>query len=309
MKRLQVIGFGALNVDNIFKVENLTLSENPAFPIDVQAGGNAANTIAALAKLGVHCGFVGVVANDAYGKLILSEFKRSKVDTSQIIRRKADNFSITSGLVETYVDRKGRRALFVKPGVNNTLTQNEINQAYFQNASFIHLTSFVDETQLKIQKSIVAKVSSDVKISFAPGSLYCARGLKALEPIIQRTYILFLAKKETYHLTGKSFKKTVNDFLRLGPKIIVVTLGEKGCFVAAPEGQLLVPSRRVKVVDTTGAGDAFAAGFLFGLLKNLPLKKCAEIGNAVAGFAIQRIGARAGLPNRNELASVVSLPK
>lgn len=309
MKNIKIIGFGALNVDNIFKVENLNLSENPAFPIDVQAGGNAANTIAALAKLGVPCGFVGVVANDTFGKLILSEFKRSKVDTSQIIRRKADDFSMTSGLVETYVDRKGRRALFVKPGVNNTLTQNEINQAYFQDASFVHLTSFVDETQLKVQKSIVAKISPGVKISFAPGSLYCERGLKALKPIIQKTHILFLAKKETYHLTGKSFKKAVKDLLKLGPKIIVVTLGSDGCFVATQESQFLASSRKVKVVDTTGAGDAFAAGFLFGLLKNLPIKKCAEIGNSLASFSIQRIGARAGLPNRKELFSVVSLSK
>ena len=305
----QVIGFGALNVDNIFKVENLNLSENPAFPIDVQAGGNAANTIDALAKLGIPCGFVGVVTNDAFGKLILSEFKRRKVDISQIIRRKAYDFSMTSGLVETYVDKKGRRALFVKPGVNSFLSQKEVNKNYFQNASFIHLSSFVDETQLKIQKSIVAKIPSGVKISFAPGSLYCERGLKALKPIIQKTYILFLAKKETYHLTGKSFKKAVNDLLRLGPKIVVITLGEKGCLVATSKEHLVINTRKVRVVDTTGAGDAFAAGFLFGLLKNLPIKKCAEIGNAVASFSVQKIGARAGLPNRKELFSVVSLPK
>ena len=306
---LQVIGFGALNVDNIFKVENLTLSEKPAFPIDVQAGGNAANTIAALAKLEVPCGFVGVAANDAYGKLIMSEFKRRKVDISQIIIRKAQDFSMTSGLVETYVDKKGRRALFVKPGVNSTLSQKEINQNYFQNALFVHLTSFVDETQLKIQKTSVAQIPPPVKISFAPGSLYCERGLKALEPIIAKTYILFLAKKETYYLTGKSFKKAVEDLLKLGPKIIVVTLGPNGCLVATQENQFLASSRKVKVVDTTGAGDAYAAGFLYGLLKNLSLEKCAQIGNAVASFCIHKIGARAGLPNRNELSSVVSLPK
>ena len=88
---VRVIGFGALNVDNIFKVENLLLEENPAYPIDTQAGGSAANTIIGLAKLGISCGFVGVIAQDAYGKLLLTEFRIRKVDTSRIIIKKSVN--------------------------------------------------------------------------------------------------------------------------------------------------------------------------------------------------------------------------
>ncbi len=306
---IQVIGFGALNVDNIFKVENLLLAENPAYPVDVQAGGNAANTITALAKLGIHCGFVGVVANDAYGKLLISEFRRRKIDTSHIIIRKPQDAQNRSGLVEAYVDRRGRRTLFVKPGVNSTLKANEIDRNYFQNASIVHLTSFVDNNQFQIQKKIVAKIPSQVKISFAPGSLYCTKGLKEIFPIIRRTHILFLAKKESYHLTGKSFKKAADYLLSIGPKIVVITLGEKGCFVATKLQKFQMSAYKTKIIDTTGAGDAFAAGFLFGLLKNFPIEKCAKIGNALASFSIRKIGARAGLPNSKELASVVSLSK
>ncbi len=305
----KVIGFGALNVDNIFKVENLSLAENPAFPIDVQAGGNAANTIAALAKIGIPCGFVGVVANDAYGKLLISEFRRYKVDTSQIIVRKSQDILTSSGQVETYVDKKGRRALFVKPGVNSTLTEKEIDLDYLKIASVVHLTSFVDETQLAIQKRIVGKIHQNVNISFSPGSLYVTRGLKELLPIIQKTTILFLARKEIYHLTGKNYKQAAKQLLKFGPKIIVVTLAEKGCYVATNVKAFLMPARKVRVVDTTGAGDAFVAGFLYGMLNNIELERCAQIGNTLASFSVQKIGARAGLPNRKELVSVVSLAK
>lgn len=306
---IKVIGFGALNVDNIFKVKNLLLAENPAHPVDVQAGGNAANTITALAKLKVPCGFVGVVANDAYGKLIISEFKRRNIDISRIIFRKSTDSIIDSGLVETYVDKRGRRMLFVKPGVNGTLSANEIDSEYFNKALVVHFSSFVDDQQFHIQKTLIKKISKDVTVSFAPGSLYAERGLKALEPFIKRTDILFLARRETYYLTGMSFKKAVEKLLMMGPKVVVVTLGERGSFITTKNEQFTVKARRVRVVDTTGAGDAYAAGFLYGIVNNFSIKKCTEIASALASFSVQKLGARAGLPNRKELSAVVSLTK
>lgn len=306
---VKIIGFGALNVDKIYQVENLLQEENPAHLIDTQAGGSAANTVIGLAKLGISGGFVGVIAQDAYGKLLLTEFKIRNVDTSHIIIRKADDLSTTSGLVDAYVDKKGRRLLFVKPGVNGTLLLKEVSFSYLKKAEFLHLSSFVDEAQFEIQKSIVNMISDDIKISFSPGSLYCAKGLKAIAPILKKSHVVFLDKREIYQLTGSSYKKGVEQLLKLKTKTVVVTLGKTGCFVATIDHQFLAKTRRVKVVDTTGAGDAFSAGFLFGLINDLTLEKSAEIGNAVASFSIQRFGARAGLPNRKELSSVVSLPK
>ena len=305
----QIIGFGALNVDNIFKVENLSLSENPAYPADIQAGGNAANTIAALAKLGVSCGFVGVVANDAFGKLILSEFRRRKVDTSQIVIRKQPNLQATSGIVETYVDKKGRRSLFVKPGVNSSLAFKEINIDYLANAKFVHVTSYVDDKQFEIQKQVLKKLHNSVKVSFAPGSLYVSRSLREMESIISRTYVLFIEKKEAFYLTKKNYKEAATSVLKMGPKIVVITLGKDGCYVASDQSSFIKKPPKVNVIDTTGAGDAFAAGFLLGLVENYNLEKCSQLGNAVASFTIRRIGARAGLPNRKELSTIVSLTK
>ncbi len=305
---LKVVGFGALNVDNIFKVNNLSLAENPAHPVDIQAGGNAANTITALAKLGVSCGFIGIVTNDAYGKLILSEFRRRNVDTSHVLIRKSETL-INSGLVETYVDRKGRRMLFVKPGVNSTLSLEEIDSEYFNKTSVVHFSSFVDDQQFHIQKTLIKQIPKDAIVSFAPGSLYVERGLKALELFIKRTDILFLTRKETYYLIGQNFNKASEKLLTMGPRIVIITLGEKGSFIATKHERHSVRARNVKVVDTTGAGDAYAAGFLYGIINKFPIKKCAEIASALASFSVQKLGARAGLPNRKELTSVVSLAK
>lgn len=305
----KIIGFGALNVDNIFKVKNLLLEENPAYPIDVQAGGSAANTIIGMAKLGVSCGFVGIVANDAYGKLLLSEFKTRKVDTTKIVIRTPKDLSDHSGLVEAYVDKKGRRSLFVKPGVNSTLKFKEVNLAYIKKASFIHLSSFVDDEQFMIQKKLIDKIDDKLKLSFSPGSLYCERGLKEISPFIKKSYIVFLDKREIYQLMKVNYKKAASSLLKMGPQIVAVTLGKEGCYIATKKQQFKAPSHKVKVLDTTGAGDAFASGFLYGLLQDLPLKECAKIGNIVAGFSISRIGARSGLPSKKELSSVIQTSK
>jgi ribokinase len=298
----KVIGFGALNVDNIFKVKNLLLEENSAYPIDVQAGGSAANTIIGLAKLGIPCGFVGIVANDAYGKLLLSEFKTRKIDTSNIIIRKSNDLSQQSGLVEAFVDKKGRRLLFVKPGVNSTLKSDEIDLHYLKKTSILHISSFVDNQQFIVQKNTINKLDQNIKLSFSPGSLYCERGLKEIAPIIKKSSILFLDRKEIYQLTRRNYKKASLELLKMGPKIVAVTLGKEGCFIATRKQQFQMASKKVKVLDTTGAGDAFAAGFLYGLIKEVSISKCAEIGNTVAGFSISKVGARPGLPSKKELS-------
>ena len=304
---MKVIGFGALNVDNIYQAENLQLEENSAAPIDVQAGGSAANTIIALAKLEIPSGFIGIVAGDAFGQLLISEFKRKKVDTSKIILQKAESLLTSSGQVEAYVDKKGRRQLFIKPGVNNLLKFSDVDIDYLNKAEITHFSSFVGDKQLEIQIKTVAKLSKEVKISFSPGSIYCERGIRSILPIIKRTHVLFLDRREIYKLTGKNFKKGCKELLRLGPHIVVVTLGRDGSYTATKNEKILTRAKRVKALDTTGAGDAFAAGFLFGLINNSNFQQCAKLGNIVASFCIKKVGARAGLPNRKELASVVEL--
>lgn len=305
MKR--VVGFGALNVDNIYQVENLQLEENSAKLIASLPGGSVANTIVGLAKLGIATSFVGVVTQDKYGDLLLSDFAKNKVDTKKIIRI-SSNF-LSSGLVEAYVDREGRRLLFVKPGINDTLSSKDIDINFLKKALLVHFASFVNDKQFVLQSQVMRKISNFTKVSFSPGSLFVNRGLNKLKPMIKNSNILFVNKREIFKLVKKNLKQSASELLKLGPEIVVVTLGPEGCYVVTKDQKFQQKTRILKARDTTGAGDAFAAGFIFAVIQNYSLKKCAQIGNAVAGFSIQRFGGRAGLPNRKELASVVELPQ
>ena len=174
MTKLDVIGFGALNVDVLFKVDKLAGAEEESFIENYTeaCGGSAANTTVALARLGCKVGFIGKVANDREGKLQIDCFKAEGVDTSGIIEAQKGK----SGSVLGFVDKKGARALYINAGVNDTIEPREIKFDYVCQTNFLHLSSFVGEKSFRAQKKLLGNLPSDVKISFDPGSVVRSEG-------------------------------------------------------------------------------------------------------------------------------------
>ena len=299
MKRFDVLGFGALNVDRLYKVNRIAREDEESFIKDLTeaCGGSAANTVVGLARLGLKTGYIGKVAKDSEGKLLLEEFRKEKVDTEGIII--AD--SGRSGLVLGFVDERGERALYVAPGVNDDIGFEEINLEYVENTAFLHLTSFVGEKPFQTQKRLLSVIPDEVEVSFDPGTLYAKKGLETLKPIIERAYVVLPSENEIEMITGKPYKEGAELLLKEGVQIVVVKLGEKGCYVTDGKEEHLIPPPKVKVVDTTGAGDAFNAGFLYGLINGKDLNTCGRLGNFVASRCVMSMGARKGLPRLSEL--------
>jgi len=295
---LDVIGFGALNVDKLYNVNMIAKEEEESFVRDFKEapGGSAANTIVGLARLGLKTGFIGKVAEDREGELLLNDFRKENVDTSRIVVSKKGR----SGVVMGYVDEKGERALYVDPGVNDRLDFKEIDLDYAADTQFLHLTSFVGEKPFEAQKQLINQIS-DVKISFDPGVLYARKSLKSLEPIIKRSYVMLPNENEIRLLTGKEYEKGSKMLLDEGVSLVAVKLGARGCYVTNRKESHLVQPHEKKLVDTTGAGDAFCAGFLYGLIKRQDLYECGRLGNFVAARCVERVGAREGLPGLKTL--------
>jgi ribokinase len=295
-----MIGFGALNVDKLFKVERLAKAEEESFIEDYAetCGGSAANTAIGLARLGCKVGFIGKVGADKEGDLLLKDFLAEGIDTAGTIRTDQG----TSGSVMGFVDKKGARALYINSGVNDTITLNEVNARYASRAQFLHLTSFVGETSFQTQKSLLDAIPANVRVSFDPGALYARKGYAAVEPILRKTYVFMPNAIELELLTGKlDYCKAADLMVGQGVKIVAVKLGEKGCYVTDGRGRHLIDALEVKVVDTTGAGDAFCAGFLYGLVNKKSLEECGRLGNFVASRCIMQMGAREGLPFAKDL--------
>jgi ribokinase len=300
MSRFDAVGFGGLNIDKLFKVNKIAGAEEESHIIDCEetCGGSAANTIVGLARLGCKVSFIGKVAEDREGKMLVEDFCREGVDTSGTIHAKHGR----SGTVMGFVDEKGERALYVDPGVNDTIEFNEIDMECAFQTRFLHLASFVGEESFRTQKKLVEALPRNVKLSLDPGELYARKGLAGLQSIVRRTFVLMPNLSELELLTSMAdYQKGAEFLLKKGAKIVAVKLGSKGCYVTDGTESHLVEAFKVKVVDTTGAGDAFCAGFLYGLISGKSLHECGRLGNFVASRCIMKMGARTGLPYLKDL--------
>ncbi len=302
MPGFDVVGFGALNVDKLFKVNRIAEAEEESF---VQShvescGGSAANTMVGLARLGCRVGFVGKVGADREGALLLEDFQKEDVDSGGVVR--ADHGH--TGQVIGFVGEKGERALYIESGVNDTIRLHEVSAKYVSQSRFLHLTSFVGEESFQTQKQLV-DLLPETRVSFDPGALYARKGFGALEHLIRRTHVMMPNANELRLITGEeNYCKGADFLIGIGVKIVAVKLGADGCYVTDGRERLGIEAFRVDVVDTTGAGDAFDAGFLYGLINNKSLHECGRLGNFVASRCTMKMGARTGLPHAKDLSTV-----
>ena len=290
----EVIGLGALNYDVLYAVEQIAKGGEEVGIIAVKKapGGSAANTIVALSKLGVDSGFVGIVGTDEEAELILEEFRKEGVETRI---KKEEGYT---GSAIGFVDAQGERALYIYSGVNDRLCRADIEMEFINNARFLHTSSFVNKEQLEMQYELAKILRS--KLSFSPGMLCFKYELEDLVEILERSEVVFLSADELKSLiNSEDYEQGAEVILNLGAKIVCVTLGERGSYVATStmsESHLIDPYPTDVVVDTTGAGDAFAAGFLYGLLHEKSIQESGKIGNFVASCCIREYGSRKGLP-------------
>ncbi len=296
-----ILGVGALNMDYWYRVSRIEHDEEQVIEEEGKSpGGSSANTMYALGKLGLRIGFLGVVGNDRDGGALLRDFKRVGVEIKGISRRVG-----RTGYTLCIVDSLARRSILIHPGVNDTMTDSDVDWSWLRNTRAIHLSSFVGEDQLHLQVRIVQAVADGVMVTFAPGILYARRGLSTLQHILARADILFLNRDELLHLGGSEFGPAVQALHRAGCRKVVVTLGGSD-----PTGKLWFASdgkdtawgtkrimTRLPIVDSTGAGDAFAAGFLLGVFSEQPLRRCGTMGQIMAEFCLSQSGARSGLPS------------
>jgi len=315
MNSVEVVGIGAMNMDQLYGVERILVDgEASVKEFSFHPGGSAANTIYGMAKLGVRTAFIGALGDDEIGEALAEDFAKVGVDVSRIRVKKGAK----TGSALCLSDNQGRRSLYIMPGANSLLEIEDIDLEYINQAKILCLSSFVHESQFELQKRVIAQLNRSVKISFAPGSIYTVKGIQQIAPLLNKTYLLFINRSEMRQLTGEDFAAGAKKCLEQGCHIVVTTLGNaetkltrktsRATLVAhilSSEGEYLIESKvkpAAPIVDTTGAGDAFAAGFLYGFLKGKDLRQCGFLGDIMARFCISKRGAREGLPSLAELS-------
>jgi ribokinase len=311
MTSLDVIGFGAINYDNLLLVDRIVADgEQVVRKSSIQPGGSAANTIFGLARLGVKCGFVGAVGPDREGKRTIKDLADAGIDNKYVSIKN----NTKTGKTTCISDKYNKRSIYIQPGANSKINSEDIDIDYINLSRIVHLSSFVDDSQFNLQSRLVSDISDEIHISFSPGMIYAVKGIDALSDILKKTCILFANRKEIETITKTDFLSGSRICMEAGCKYVVVTLGEGYikdgeyifCYITDPIGQyeITLPKKTVtRKSESTGAGDSFAAGFLYGYLNKKDIAECAILGHITAISTIKRVGSRKGLPDLSQLSA------
>ena len=297
-KILDVISIGALNVDLIARVSRFPVADEEVAVQDLEIfhGGSAANVAVGVSRLGHSSGFVGVVGSDQFGEMLIEGLKKEDVDVSHLIRTEGN-----SGLVFATINPAGERILYSSEGVSSRFDRSLIPVDYIKGARFLHLTSIIGEKAIDTLE-FVSSIACDnnIKVILDPGSILAEKGCKTLSGILGNCYLITPSQIEANMLTGLKGEKAGRRLLEYGPKAVIITRGAEGCLLITKNLTREVPALRSKVVDTTGAGDSFAAGLISGLLENKGLEEATEFATLVASISVTRRGART-TPGREEI--------
>ena len=269
--------------------------------IDISNGGDCLNVALGLAKLGGSVGFAGLVGEDQLGRYLRHVIECAGIDARGLLSTR--DARTCSCLV--LINSQGERTFFYYGGANDLFCGAELEPALLEEAAIVHvggtflLPRFDGEGAARLFAAAQAKgklTSMDVTWDTT------GRWLSVIEPCLPHLSFFMPSIREAERIAGTSDPPKIADFLQsCGVRTVVIKLGEKGCYVKPPqEAGFAAPAYPTQVVDTTGAGDSFVAGFLTGILRRWELKRSAAFACAVAALNIRKVGATAGIPTFDE---------
>lgn len=257
-------------------------------------GGSASNVAVVASRLGAPTGFIGSMGFDDFGRLLLEGLIKEGVDVTHVKVVVGEQ----SGTSFVVVDELGRVMIFEYLGASESIEPSDLDPAYLRGAEFLHLTSF--RFDVSVEAAMLAK-EGGARVSFDPGRVEVSKGLKRMAPLLKYCDIIMLNEIEVRKLSGvREVSKGARKVMNYGPKTVVVKMGGKGAMAFTERKAYSSPAFEVKVVDTTGAGDSFAGGFLSSLIEGKGVEDALRFANAVAALKVMKRGARSS-PSRGEV--------
>lgn len=251
------------------------------------SGGSAANTVIAAATLGMSTAFIGKISQDGNGSYFEKDMKEAGVNT-RLLQGESP-----SGTAFTFVSPDGERSFATYLGAAAELSAQDMEADLFKGYANVYIEGYLLQNYELIQRILELAKASDMNIIWDLASYNVVEEhLKFLtETVLPQVDYLFANEQEAETLTGLKAEKAL-DVLAEKTKIALVKTGAKGAMAKRGQEIVRVPALQVKALDTTGAGDLFAAGFLFGLSADLSLKDATSIGNIAAGNVVEVLGAK-----------------
>ena len=308
---MKILGIGNAIVDVICKVDNnfidqnnLTKSTMKLFFNEIEfknllkdlkiektvSGGSVANSIVGISQLGDQVGFIGKVSDDEFGGKYEEGLKNENVE--YFYSKKKEELPTGTCLILVTPDSERTMCTFL--GTAGKINENDVSSDAIKKSDIIFLEGYLwDEGEPK--KAFDKAINNANKVAMSLSDQFCVDRHKPhfLNLVKNKIDITFANEQEITSLVeAKNFEEVIN-FLKKLNKLVVVTRGEKGA--VAINGDEIIENeiqKNLKIVDLTGAGDLFAAGFLHGYVNNLSTKECLEKGTEMSSRVIQQIGAR-----------------
>ncbi|MBD3197039.1 MAG: hypothetical protein GF317_18440 [Candidatus Lokiarchaeota archaeon] len=310
-EKYDVICVGAALIDMIAEVKRHPSEDDEVFVsnLTMRSGGAAANTAATCGRLGLKTAFLGKLGlEDEFGNKIKKDFIEMYVSTELI--KYSEKFSTGSAYVA--LNNEGDRRIYAHSGAANYLSDTDIRESEISISKLIFLSSLKNIKPFIKAATIANRLGIPVILN--PGMLIIEQGINKITSLLKTIDLLILSEREYKLLVEISndagiyeIFKSSKEIFDLGIKYLIITMGSEGAMVLDVSNYEKIDPERVKnVVDTTGAGDAFSAGFIYAYMHsgNFNFKttvKNAKMGNYIASQVIQKLGARSEIPSKKEV--------
>jgi len=272
-------------VDSDLSSEILKLSEK--FKKELSSGGSAANTIHGLANLGTATSFIGKTGDDTYGKFFADDLRNNGIDP--ILLKGISN----TGRAIALISPDSERTFATYLGAAIELSHDDLADEMFSQFDYIYIEGYLVQNHELVEKILEFADKHHCKICLDLASYNVVeQNLDFLKKImVDYVDIVFANEEEAKAFTGQDPEKALEELAGICG-IAVVKIGKNGSLIKQSNNSYRIQPIQSNCIDTTGAGDAYAAGFIYGLANDLSLDKCGAIGSLLAGKVIEVIGAK-----------------
>jgi sugar/nucleoside kinase (ribokinase family) len=306
----KVLGLGNALVDLIINIEDENLLEKFQLPrgsmtlvdavkaslvleatknlkFQVAAGGSASNTIDGLSRLGIECGYIGKIGHDPYGELFREEM------ISRHIHPRLFYGKNQTGTAITLLSPDAERTFATYLGAAVELSADDLGENHFSGYEYLHIEGYLVQNQELITKALSMARRNGLKISMDMASFNIVESHKdfLVDAIKKNVDIVFANEEEARALTGKVPEEAIREISHWC-EIAIVKTGKEGSWIKKGNDTVKVDGIQAVLKDTTGAGDLYASGFLYGLIHQFDLRTCGTIASLTGGKVVEVYGAR-----------------
>ena len=305
MARKKILVVGSSNTDMIIQLDRIPRPGETLLGGEfvMAAGGKGANQAVGAARAGGAVTFIAKVGRDVFGDQAIAGLVKDGIDVDYVFRDKAR----ASGVALIFVARDGENSIAVASGANSGLSPADVKKAKKAFAGVRVLVMQLETPLETIRAAAEVAHQTGVQVILNPAP---ARPLP--DRLLRRVSILTPNETEAELLTGvrvdddRSAARAAERLLDRGVGTVILTLGQRGAWVAEKEGRRRVPGFRMKAVDTTAAGDVFNGALAVALAEGRPLYEGVRFANAAAALSVTRVGAQPSAPRRKEIERLLA---